>query len=68
MNGKQAEKKFGRKGTKKARKQWQIALTRSKTPNQGVNTPNISRSCNKPSKADKILAKINKKISKSIQP
>jgi hypothetical protein len=34
MNIKQAKKRFGTPGTKRTRKQWQVALNRGKTPNQ----------------------------------
>lgn len=34
MNKKQAKKKFGKEGTKRLRKEWQIAINRGKTPNQ----------------------------------
>lgn len=65
MTKHQAKRDFGTEGTSKLRKQWQKARSRGKKVCLPEQLPNYNPDKIRLSKAEKILTRINKKLSKT---
>ena len=66
MTKEQFKKKFGTEGTRKSRKQAQVAIARGKTPSQSSRFPFYDPDKKRLTKPEKILDRIQKKLNRTI--
>ena len=65
MTKNQFKKKFGTEGTQKSRRQAQKAISRGKTPNQFPRSPFYNPDKKRLTRAEKLLEKTYKKLSRT---